>query len=132
MSLIRNASDRGVFNGEAATNLNAARERLYDLQSQRRQLGNNAASIRFFIDTDIDPRFEDRLNAGEFFSDQELYQIMRETTPRQANAILARQELMRRGINPSVVRDLSGMGSVLETGTRSAQPFIERPMRAAL
>lgn len=126
MSLIRNASDRGVFNGEAATNLNAARQHLYNLQTQRRQLGdNNAASIRFFIDTDIDPRFEDRLNAGEFFSDQELYQIMRETTPRQASAIFARQELMRRGINPTVVRDLSGMGSVMEAGTRSAQPFIE-------
>ena len=126
MSLIRNASDRGVFNGEAATNLNAARERLYDIQSQRRNLGSgNAASIRPLIDTDIDPRFEERLNAGEFFSDQEIYQIMRETSPRQANAIFAQQEFMRRGINPTVVRDLTGMNAALEAGTRSAQPFVE-------
>ena len=150
------ATPRDIFEswdiGPESTGIRAVVQRLYDdgltSEDYGRQLaqlanqqhaaeqlarnfgyGSGTSELSHLTQVDIPVQFERRLSAGEFLSQDELDEVASTFGLQEAAAITMRQEFLRRGVNPEVVRDIAGIGRNIADPMygflRSPVPFVE-------
>jgi len=126
--------DDGLASQEYGRRLSELTDRQYRLEQEARNFSNfvggeGVAPLARLTQVDIPVQFQRRLDAGEFLSQDEIDEVAQTFGAMEAAAINMRQEFLRRGVNPEVVRDFNGLSRTfsdpLYGAPRSAVPFIE-------
>jgi hypothetical protein len=132
--VVQRMYDDGLVSQDYGRRMSELGERAYRLEQEARNFsvvldGNGIVPLSRLTQVDIPVQFQRRLDAGEFLSQDEIDEVAQTFGAMEAAAINMRQEFLRRGVNPEVVRDFSGLSRSLSDplydAPRSAVPFVE-------
>lgn len=132
--VVQRLYDDGLVSQDYGRRLSELTDRQYRLEQEARNFSNfvggeGVGPLARLTQVDIPVQFQRRLDAGEFLSQDEIDEVAQTFGAMEAAAINMRQEFLRRGVNPEVVRDIGGVGRTLSDpmygSLRSPVPFVE-------